>query len=217
MKLLIPFTISHIPEINITNRYCKHSPLYSVTPQGSHRTPYLILNLGHPCTSVYLLLTVKTTVVCLFSVSPPLSPVEWLAGFVMLLSGIVVLSGFMRCIFRTTRFSHPACPVHSCLWTWMSWCMVQLDVDLSVTLTHLAFSFSFSQGWFPFHVLFLQITDPVVCLPLTSDLSRCLPRMIPSSLSCVRPHPPLVFNSFCAWYEHGRKWFCISDYSTVLF
>lgn len=34
-------------------------PLISLTPQGSHRTPYLTLNLGHPCISVYLLLTVK--------------------------------------------------------------------------------------------------------------------------------------------------------------
>lgn len=62
----------------------------SLTPQGSNRTPYLTPNLGPPCTSVYLLLTVNTGSLSLLCVSP--SPlVEWLAGFVMLLSGIVVL------------------------------------------------------------------------------------------------------------------------------
>lgn len=74
----------HVPEINITNQYCTHPPaqkglshasssphpLISLTPQGSNRTPYLTLNLGHPCISVYLLLTVKAPVVLLFSVSP---------------------------------------------------------------------------------------------------------------------------------------------------
>lgn len=34
-------------------------PLVLLTPQGSNWTPYLTLTLGHPCISVYLLLTVK--------------------------------------------------------------------------------------------------------------------------------------------------------------
>lgn len=115
MKPLMRFSVSHIPEINITNQYLSHfprimeplpgglfnklaflHPLISLTSQGSNRTPYLTLNLGHPCISVYLLLTVKTIAV-LFSVFP-LPVVEWIAGFVMLCSGIVVLTGFMGCI-----------------------------------------------------------------------------------------------------------------------
>lgn len=120
MKLLMLFTIPHIPELNITNQYCTHSPctLKPLQKGSSNHLPLLHL-LPHPPdlprpsgfkqdplpdpkprTSLHLSLPPpngkNNSSLSLFCVTPPL--VEWLAGFVMLLSGIVVLSGFMGCI-----------------------------------------------------------------------------------------------------------------------
>ncbi len=135
MKLLMLCAKPHVPEINITNctHYsCKTQPCKKVYPTTSlcfifSPTPDFPHLLGFkqdplpdpkPRTSLHLSLPPpngkKLSSLSRLCVSPPL--VEWLAGFVMLLSGILVLSrvlqGVSSYICRTTKFSHSVCPVH---------------------------------------------------------------------------------------------------------
>lgn len=97
--------------------------------QGLNRTHLLIPNLGQPFISVYLLPTVKTLRVILFFLCFP-SLNESVAGFVMLMSGIVVLSGFLvcirvQCLAPQSFIILPAlfdCVCKYCCCAWLSWC-----------------------------------------------------------------------------------------------
>lgn len=110
--------------------FCNHlpfalfspQPLISLTPQGSNRTPYLTLNLGHPCISVYLLLTVKKNKTCslfLLCVSPPPS------GMVGRFCDVVRYRGYCWvswCASRYIRYVGPICFVVLALLTCVCGC-----------------------------------------------------------------------------------------------
>lgn len=180
-------TIPHGLEFNITNQFWKHSPctlqpcrkacptsslwfIFSSTPGSPHPSGFKLDPLPdpNPRTSLHLSLPPpngkKIQLVFLFCVSPPL--LEWLAGYVML-SGTVVLSGFMGCIKVHSQdhsvVSHSACPVHLCLWTWLLSCMVYLDIEPE-------WSFRGQLRRISFLCLSVQIVDLIVCLPLTFNL-----------------------------------------------
>lgn len=116
MKLLKLITISYIFKL-ITNlpqpKGLSNQPhalfpprsLIFPTPQGSNRTPYLILNLGQPCISVYHLPTVKTTVVSLLCVPPlPSGVVKRFCDICLVLWGWWVSWDALEYIHKTTGF-----------------------------------------------------------------------------------------------------------------
>lgn len=127
MKLLKQIIISYIVKINITNQpqpkglsnqlLASFSPrsLIFPTPQGSNRTPHLILNLGQPCISVYHLPTVKTSVSLVCVSSLPGGVVKRFCGYCLVLWWCWFSLDASGNIHNTTEFSNSACHIQVCL------------------------------------------------------------------------------------------------------